>query len=401
MTSVVVVGAGLAGLTAAYRLTQAGHSVTVLEARDRVGGRVRSVTLENGAVGELGGEWIERDQCFVSALALELGVSMSPVGIDFAHRDLIGLPPIPISEHRRVAEAVSKAAESFTTSDRIEKTAAELLTEADDGSVAFAVLRQRLEGSAGVPLRQVAADEIVGDFGVGESTYMRIDQGNEALARAVADALPGARTGQPVQAIDATDRGVEVYTSDDRVTADAVVVAVPLPVVSRIRFRPPLPSDLVDTLAALTMGTAAKFVAPTESAPPLLARQSGEATWWCWTGAGTGGAVRSLVSGFAGTHEAIDAVSGDWQARLATTVPEVTVGPGEFVDWGQEEWFEGCYSAVGPGDRALLGAFAQEGRIVFAGEHTLGAGSIDGAIESGELAAARVRGFLSTAHTAE
>lgn len=55
MTSVVVAGAGLAGLTAAYRLTRAGHSVTVLEARDRVGGRVRSVTLENGAVGELGG----------------------------------------------------------------------------------------------------------------------------------------------------------------------------------------------------------------------------------------------------------------------------------------------------------------------------------------------------------
>jgi hypothetical protein len=165
--------------------------------------------------------------------------------------------------------------------------------------------------------------------------------------------------------------------------------------VSRIRFTPPLPSDVVHALAALTMGTAAKFVAGTESTPPLLARQSGEATWWCWTGAGKGGTVRSVVSAFAGTSEAIESVSSNWPERLATTVPEVTVGPGEFVDWGQEEWFEGCYSAVGPGDRALLGAFAQEGRIVFAGEHTLGAGSIDGAIESGELAAARVTGFLS------
>ncbi|MCZ6738249.1 MAG: FAD-dependent oxidoreductase, partial [Actinobacteria bacterium] len=47
---------------AALRLTQARHDVTVLEARDRVGGRVHSVTLSNGEVGELGGEWLSSDQ---------------------------------------------------------------------------------------------------------------------------------------------------------------------------------------------------------------------------------------------------------------------------------------------------------------------------------------------------
>jgi monoamine oxidase len=224
---------------------------------------------------------------------------------------------------------------------------------------------------------------------------VRIDRGNETLASTVADALPDVRTGRPVRGIDTTDRGVEVSTLDERLAADAVVVAVPLAVVSRIRFTPPLPADLVDTLSELTMGTAAKFVAPTDSAPPLLARQSGEATWWCWTGAGKGGAVRSAVSAFAGTGEAIDAVSGDWQAQLAKAVPEITLGPGTFLDWGQEDWFGGCYSALGPGDEELLGGFALEGRLIFAGEHTLGAGTIDGAIESGELAAARLTSFLS------
>ena len=62
MARIVVVGAGMAGLTAALRLTQARHDVTVLEARDRVGGRVHSVTLSNGEVGELGGEWLSSDQ---------------------------------------------------------------------------------------------------------------------------------------------------------------------------------------------------------------------------------------------------------------------------------------------------------------------------------------------------
>lgn len=62
MARIVVVGAGMAGLTAALRLTQARHDLTVLEARDRVGGRVHSVTLSNGEVGELGGEWLSSDQ---------------------------------------------------------------------------------------------------------------------------------------------------------------------------------------------------------------------------------------------------------------------------------------------------------------------------------------------------
>jgi monoamine oxidase len=144
------------------------------------------------------------------------------------------------------------------------------------------------------------------------------------------------------------------------------------------------------------MGTAAKLALPSESQPPLLARQSGEATWWCWTGAGADGHARNVVTAFAGTQRAIDAVSGDWQDKLARAVPEVTLaGEAGFVDWGREEWFGGCYSALGPGDEPLLDAFLQEERVVFAGEHTTGSGTIDGAIESGEGAANRLKRFLS------
>ena len=82
MARIVVVGAGMAGLTAAFRLTQARHDVTVLEARDRVGGRVHSVTLSNGEVGELGGEWLSSDQVSVIGLADELGIPLTEVGID-------------------------------------------------------------------------------------------------------------------------------------------------------------------------------------------------------------------------------------------------------------------------------------------------------------------------------
>ena len=97
MARIVVIGAGMAGLTAARRLSQGDHRLTVLEARDRVGGRVLSTTLENGAVVELGGEWLSTDQQAVIALAEELGLRLSPTELNFAERDLIGAPHIPTS----------------------------------------------------------------------------------------------------------------------------------------------------------------------------------------------------------------------------------------------------------------------------------------------------------------
>jgi monoamine oxidase len=76
---VVVVGAGLAGLAAARALADAGREVVVLEARDRVGGRVWNGTLSDGrTVVELGGQWIGPTQRRVNALVTELGLETFP-----------------------------------------------------------------------------------------------------------------------------------------------------------------------------------------------------------------------------------------------------------------------------------------------------------------------------------
>src|SRR5215208_7982502 len=75
---VVVLGAGLAGLAAARALTARGASVIVLEARDRVGGRLLNHDIGDGKVVEVGGQWIGPTQDRLAALARELGVETFP-----------------------------------------------------------------------------------------------------------------------------------------------------------------------------------------------------------------------------------------------------------------------------------------------------------------------------------
>ena len=75
---VVVVGAGFAGLTAARDLVAAGRTVAVLEARDRVGGRVRNQPIGDGKIVEVGGQWVGPTQDRVLALAEDLGVETFP-----------------------------------------------------------------------------------------------------------------------------------------------------------------------------------------------------------------------------------------------------------------------------------------------------------------------------------
>lgn len=389
MMRVLVVGAGLAGLTAATRLQELGIEVTVIEARERVGGRVFSHRFEDGTVVEFGGEWIDSSQQAVRSLASSLGLEMVDTKQDFVTRDLIDRAPIDPAEHSRLASWLFDAIET-TGTDRLEKMSiADFLDTVPDIGPAMTVLRSRLEGTFGVSLDQIAAIDLDEEFGlVQASTYLRVSGGNDRLAKAMADELD-VRLGVPADQVTQTSSAVSVSAGNDTFQVDHVVVAVPLPIVRGRGFLPDPPPALQTALSSMGMGTAAKVVVATEDEPPMFRRQEADIPAWYWTGADETGSTRRAVTGFVGTTRGVETMIADTTARLRRAVPETAiVGSPLIVDWGAETWSQGCYTALGPGQRVHLEELDKPwGRVVFAGEHVNGTGTIDGAIRSGHHAA--------------
>src|SRR5438128_79967 len=153
---VVVVGAGLAGLATALELADRGRSVTVLEARERVGGRVLSTTLDNGEIAELGAEWIMPTDDALIAACIRFGVELVGAGVDYRLREARGSQAASLEEQDAFLETANGARTAIPADRAAALTLGTFLSSLDGTEEQRATLRMRLQGTAATDLDRVA-----------------------------------------------------------------------------------------------------------------------------------------------------------------------------------------------------------------------------------------------------
>jgi monoamine oxidase len=438
---VVIVGAGLAGLTAARALEREGCEVVVLEAQPHVGGRVIGRPRGDGTWVDLGGQWVGRTHRHLRALADELDVARFPArrpGSTVLVHDgirstfagdlppFVGEPPpvdpTHLADARRILAELEAMAATVDVdapwdapgADTLDATTLdEWLTEhAETGFGRFAVSLMTRIGGAGafepgdvsllhwlVTLRSApqAADPEAELFAGGAA----------ALPVRMAQSLTGrVVVNEPVRLIRRRPAGVEVISESEVHVAAAVIVAIAPPAVQRIDFQPSLPHARQQLLRSMPMGSLIKVQAiyerPYWRQHGLSGNALGDRPTIQFTADSSPPDSRSgILTGFVAGDRATELASWPQCDRHRGVVDDLVsyFGPdgAEVVeliehDWSAEPWIGGAFTAhMRPGAWTSYGRTLRQpvGPIFWAGAETATrwAGFMEGAVRSGEDAA--------------
>ncbi len=391
---VVVVGAGFAGLAAAEALTDRGAEVTVFEARERVGGRVHSRRLQNGAVVELGAEFVLPGYNLLRETTARLGLELYEKGTLYGDREPRDGPPVTRDE-LVAADAALRNPGPGSIADALDR----LVPSAG----ARAAVAARLAVSAAYELDDLDAAALAeGAARFGDFPSHGVAGGNDRIALALAERLGGAlHTSVAVSRVAWSKHGVTVRAGGDEVTADACVIATPAPQALELEWDPPLPGWKREALAAVRYGQAAKLFLPLAAAAPTPSQTlSVPLRFWTWTQHGT-----PVASSFAGSPSALELLEIDqgpakWADAVRSLRRDLVYAdaPPILSTWHDDQWARGAYSA-----RTLSSPLDDEalarpvGAVTFAGEHTAGGwhALMEGALRSGRRAAGEVDALLA------
>lgn len=431
---VIVIGAGLGGVAAAYELKSAGYDVTIVEARIRLGGRVHSLNrFIKDKVVETGGELIGLNHPAWAAYADQFDLNLLPIPHD-AGADMpivLGGEVLEADKARALwkelkqglakinsdAERIVDPYEPWKTrgaKDLDRRTTEDWLARLSVSDLARKAMSIQLTAINGMlPRLQSYLANLAMVRGGGVEKYWTetdaqlCDGGAQQLPEEMSDRI-GSHCfilNQAVTAVTAGDQRATVKLADGReLEADDVVVAVPVSTWKKIAFDPPLPDDFTPQ-----MGLNAKFLAlmktrfwdQEQRSARTLSDGPISISWDATPNyPEEGGVCLTLYSGGPATETAIGWAADECReqhlAALEVLYPRVReqfVG-GRFTAWHSDPFSLGSYSFPAPGEVTTIGPRLQEGlgRVHFAGEHCCYAfiGYMEGALQSGIRLARRL-----------
>ena len=412
---IIIIGAGLSGLTAAYRLEQAGLNVLVLEARDEVGGRTKTRML-NGIPFNMGGQFIGRRHIKIQNLCKALGLHLA---VNKLHKPITWFsdnkrwiryfPPLGLADIVKSVSIFFKLnflsrgvnyeqpwqSEKALIYDSISFEA--WLQKQKVSERIYDLVKGVMEGYANIPMADVsflhALWWIARSGGViralQDGTKMTVTEGTQRISQALAEKL-GEKVllNNPVTSIEQDDATVKVSTKAGSFTAKYVIVTTPIGTLNQIHFYPPMPEGLQEMINTVEASKASAVVA-------LLKNEKG------------------IFSDITINHKVFSLAWRDDQVKLkgltlSDDLPEVeyphslsscftdqqdSVEAWAMENWGSNPYSKGTYIVFKPGQLTSYGPLLQtpHNRIFFAGaERSSWVNNMEGAAESGEQVADQI-----------